>query len=85
MKLRTSCWAKYWRQTRAKAGVEVPRLGLQAVRRTGADRIARKNGVAAAVKYLGHSPASGDQVARRFYLSAEALGHEPITPPPINP
>ncbi len=78
-----SAWHKYWRQTRKKAGVKIPRLGLQAVRRTGADRIARVAGVSAAVRYLGHSPRSGESVARTFYLSAEAQGHEPIQPPPI--
>lgn len=79
--LARSAWHRWFLRLRRDAGLDWHKLGLQAARRTAADKLARERGVLAAVKFLGHSPQSGEQVARRYYLSADACGTEPVLPP----
>lgn len=81
--LAMTAWGRWFIRLRKVAGIETPKIGLQSIRRTAADRIAKEQGIAAAVQFLGHSPNSGEQVARRFYLSPESQGMRPILPPPI--
>lgn len=78
-----TAWDKRWRRLGKRAGVDVYRRGLQAMRRTGASLVAREHGEVAAAAYLGHSAASGVAIFRNFYRVGAILDRPPPGPPPI--
>lgn len=80
-----SSWAKAWKSLGKRAGVDVRRRGLQAIRRTAATLIAKTQGVGTAAQFLGHSASSGIVVAVRYYMVPSLLDETPPSPPPLLP
>lgn len=78
-------WHKRWKALGARAGVDVHKRGLQAIRRSASSLVAREHGEYAAAKLLGHAPSSGVSVFRRYYAVGELLDTPPPQPPPLTP
>jgi hypothetical protein len=79
-RLTPTIWRRAWRALGKRAGVDVKRRGLQAIRRTGAT-LSKKAGFSAA-EYLGHSPRSAG-LAEQFYIDPLLLDDAPPLPPAI--
>ena len=73
-------WRRQWIKLGQRAGVNVDKRGLQAVRRCGASLIQAAGHDAK--RYLGHS---SDGVAQRYYLDPRICSDIPDLPPPIEP
>ncbi len=78
-----SSWAKAWQRLGRRAGVNVRRRGLQAIRRTAASLVARDYDEVQAARLLGHAVGSGLAVFRRFYRVGEICDNPPPMPPAI--
>lgn len=76
-------WAKAWLRLGRRAGVNVRRRGLQAIRRTAASLVARDYDEVQAARLLGHADGSGLAVFRRFYRVGEICDNPPPMPPAI--
>lgn len=72
-------WRRGWIKLGQRAGVNVDKRGLQAVRRCGASLIQAAGHDAK--RYLGHS---SDGVAQRYYLDPRICSDIPDLPPPIS-
>lgn len=70
-------WTKRWQLLGARAGIDVRKRGLQAVRRAGASYVKANGGDAK--KYLGHT---SDGLAERYYLDPRIVNDLPDLPPP---
>lgn len=73
-------WRRGWIKLGQRAGVNVDKRGLQAVRRCGASLIQAAG--QDAKRYLGHS---SDGVAQRYYIDPRIASDIPDLPPPIDP
>lgn len=73
-------WRRHWIRLGQRAGVNVDKRGLQAVRRCGASLVQAAGNDAK--RYLGHS---SDGVAQRYYLDPRICSDIPDLPPPIDP
>lgn len=79
-----SGWHRRWQCLGRRAGVNVHRRGLQAIRRVAASLVAKEHGEHAAARLLGHSSASGVAVFRQFYAVGFILDSPPPSPPPLD-
>ncbi len=71
-------WNNRWHALGRRAGVDTKRMGLQAIRRSGAT--ASKRAGLNASEYLGHSTNSGN-LAERFYIDPRQIDEAPQLPP----
>lgn len=72
-------WRRGWIRLGQRAGVNVDKRGLQAVRRCGASLIHAAGNDAK--RYLGHS---SDGVAQRYYIDPRIASDIPDLPPPLD-
>jgi integrase len=79
-RLTPTIWRRAWHALGKRAGVDVNRRGLQAIRRTGAT-LSKRAGFSAS-EYLGHSPRSAG-LAEQFYIDPLLLDDAPPLPPAI--
>jgi integrase len=71
---------KLWRDLGKRAGIDLKRRSLQAVRRTAATLIARERGEYAAATFLGHAASSGVVVYASNYRVSNVLPQRPPAP-----
>jgi integrase len=74
-------WKRQWLALGKRAGVDVRRRGLQAIRRTGASLVCKEHGAYEAARHLGHAESSGVAVFTAYYRVPGIVGDVPSSPP----